>query len=56
MTIVVWLIIAFTILSGACALLFIWAGRDDERNDQSGAVEGDQLHFNRRARPHPAAD
>lgn len=48
---VVWLIIAFTILSGACALLFIWAGLDDERNEQSGAVEGDQRHFGQRSSP-----
>ncbi|WP_421591125.1 hypothetical protein [Shinella sp. M27] len=53
---IVWGIVAFVILCGACALAFEWAGRDDERNEYSGAVEGDQLHFNRQAYPHPAAD
>lgn len=51
MSIVVWLIIGFTVLSGVCALAFIWAGRDDELNEYSGAVEGDQRHFGQRSSP-----
>ena len=53
MNLIVWGIIAFAVVCGACALLFIWAGRDDERNEYSGAVEGDQLHFNQRG-PSPS--
>lgn len=56
MTFVVWSIIGFIILVGASAAAFLWAGRDDEQNEYSGAVEGDQRNFNRRAHPHPAAD
>lgn len=51
MTWIVWTIIGFTILVGACALAFIWAGSDDERNEQSGAIEGDQRHFDQRSSP-----
>lgn len=43
-----WLIygfIAFTILCGLVAKAFIWAGTDDERNEYSGALEGDQRNF-----------
>lgn len=48
---IVWGIIAFVVISGACALAFIWAGGDDELNEYSGAVEGDQLHFGQRSSP-----
>lgn len=46
---IVWGIIAFVVVCGACALALVWAGRDDERNEYSGAVEGDQRHFGQRS-------
>jgi hypothetical protein len=49
MTWIIWIAIAFGILCGACAAAFIWAGSDDERNEHSGAIEGDQRNFGQRS-------
>lgn len=48
MTWLVFGIIGFTILSGATALAYALAGRDDASGESSGATEGDQIHFNQR--------
>lgn len=50
------LLICLVVLVVALILYLLGASVNREVSDDAGADEGDQLHFNRRARPHPAAD
>ena len=43
MTWLIYGIIAFTILSGLTALAYAFSKNDDDRNQYSGAAEGDQI-------------
>jgi len=52
MTLLIYGIIAFTILSGLTALAFALTNNDDDRNEHSGAAEGDQISkFGQRSSP-----